>query len=114
MEVSYLYAPMYESITMAKILAEASKYPDVMSVLPDEPDWPRMQRQWLINVCFTRLEGLFAKWIDERVEERNRCRATENNLMLTLDPEIAKAFARSTHVSTRYVQLPRSFLFLCA
>ena len=43
----------------------------------------------------------FADWVAQQVAERNSARADEQNLMIDLDPEVAKAFQGSTHVSLR-------------
>jgi len=92
---------MYESITTATILKEAAKYPAVMHYLPDSKDVPRLPRQWLLNVIYTVVGQEFAAWINLQIERRNQERASEQQLMIDLDPEVAKAFRASTHVSTR-------------
>ena len=43
----------------------------------------------------------FATWIRRQIEQQNQERASEQQLMIDLDPEVAKAFRASTRVSTR-------------
>ena len=71
------------------------------NVLPDAKDIPRLPRSWLLSAIFTVVGKPFADWVDSRVTERNKARVVEKNMMIDLDPEVAKAFHESTHVSLR-------------
>ena len=92
---------MYEGLSIDKILKEFAGHPQVVHYLPDAKDVPRLPRQWILNVVFTVVGRPFADWVNRQVEDRNATRASEQNLMIDLDPEVAEAFAQSTHVSTR-------------
>ena len=72
-----------------------------MNYLPDSKDIPRLPRQWLVNVMYTVVGKEFADWVHRHIELRNGSMAHEKNLMIDLDPEVAKVFQGSTHVSTR-------------
>jgi len=67
--------------------------------LPDEKEIPKVPKQWLANVCHTVLKDVFRTWVKDRVADRNRELAIKGNLMIEMDPEIAKAFHASTKVS---------------
>ena len=67
--------------------------------LPDEKEIPKVPKQWLANVCHTVLKDVFRTWVKDRVADRNRELAINGNLMIEMDPEIAKAFHASTKVS---------------
>ena len=92
---------MYEKLSIGEILKQSAHYPVVKEYLPDEKDIPRLPRQWLINMLFTVVGEDFETWVNSRVSQRNRMRASDQNLLIDLDPAIATAFHASTHVSSR-------------
>ena len=42
----------------------------------------------------------FSAWVNDRVEDRNKTKSINQDLLIQLDPRIAAAFEASTHVST--------------
>ena len=92
--------PQYEQLTTKLILAEASRIPEVLNYLPCEKETKKMNKQYLVNLVYGIVGEKFRLWIQGTVEERNEKLATDKNLMIAFDPEIAAAFERSTHIST--------------
>ena len=99
--MSHLFVPAFEGLTVDTMLKEAAKYPVVFEYIPDSKDIPRLPRQWLANVLNTVVGQDFADWVHRKIELRNEGRARDKNLMIDLDPEVARAFQASTHVSAR-------------
>ena len=44
-DVTHIYAPQYEALTIEKILAFVDNYTDIRSFLPDAKDIPALPRQ---------------------------------------------------------------------
>ena len=53
---------------------------------------PKTPKQWIANVCATVLEDLFAKWVKAQVDKRHQKVAVQKDLMIDIDPEIARVF----------------------
>ena len=108
--VKYMFCPQYDGLSLADILNQAKQYPITFEYLPEEAELKRLPRQWVINLVYTLVEDLFAAWVNERVEQRNRKLAEENDLLIDFDPEIARAFHASTAISSKFffaVQSPQ-------
>ena len=53
---------------------------------------PKTPKQWIANVCATVLEDRFAKWVKAQVDKRHEKVAVQKDLMIDIDPEIARVF----------------------
>ena len=60
----------------------------------------KVPRQWLINVVYTIVGEPFHEWVKECIQKRNDDLAAKQDLLLDLDPDIAKAFHASVNIST--------------
>ena len=91
--MKYIYAPQYDSLSLEKIFALILKNKrEILRFLPDERDLLSLPRQYVLNVIYT-LEGKdFADFIKEKIAERNDSLAKKQDLMIEMDPEIARAF----------------------
>ena len=47
----------------------------------------------------------FKQWIKGRIEERNQKLADQKNLMISVDPEIARIFNDSNFISCKYIKI---------
>ena len=74
-------------------------YDMVGNYLPDPKEIPKVPKQWIANVCHTLLKNVFSDWVKEQVEERNKGLLVKKELLIDVDPEIAKAFRASTKTS---------------
>lgn len=102
-EMKYLYAPQYETITIAKIFQEINKtWPEVLKYMPDFRDQGKLPKQYVINACFTIVGAPFQIWVNEKIKERNEKVETKNDLIISMDPQIAQAFNNSTMISTSH------------
>ena len=100
-KVQYLSVPQYEGLGVKQFLSEAAKYPQVAAYLPDQDDWRKLPRQWIINLIYTLAGKPFADWVLEHTEARNRKVVSEKKMAIDMDPEIMRAFQASTHVSSK-------------
>ena len=99
--MSYLFAPQYEGLSIKCILAKVRESPQVLIFLPDELDWHRLPRQWLINVCNTVIGKPFAEWVNAIIAKRNDDLAQKNDLLVEMDHDIAEIFANSKSLSSK-------------
>ena len=100
-QVSYLFAPQYTGLGIKQILAQAQDYPNVLHFLPDETDWHRLPRQWLINVFNTIVGKPFADWVSAIISERCDKLAAKHDMLIAVDSEIAQVFAASKSLSSK-------------
>ena len=63
----------------------------------------KLPRQYIANCIYTVAGAPFQEWCNEQVELRNRLRTTEHDLVIEMDPEIAKIFKDSTSVSVSFL-----------
>ena len=54
-------------------------------------------------MCATVLEDLFAKWVKAQVDKRHQKVAVQKDLMIDIDPEIARVFQQSKAVSSKCI-----------
>ena len=64
-----------------------------------------------MNLIYTIVGDDFKNWVAEKVRTRNDKIASKYDLMLDLDPSIAKAFYASTMVSSKYYHISSFTLF---
>ena len=70
--------------------AECNGY--IMAALPElERERKKLPRQYIANVCYTIAGEDFAKWVNNRVEERN-AKMTKLQDTIELDAEIAAIY----------------------
>ena len=97
-----MYCPQYENLGIARILETARKNPKVEHYLPEDRDIHKLPRQWLLNVAYTIIGEPFNAWVQDEIVSRNIELAKKQNLMIKMDPEIAKAFHNSVNISSKY------------
>ena len=73
--------------------------------LPDEPDLPKVPKQWIMNVCAAVIGADFKEWVQSQIEERNALMAEKKEIYISMDPVMAAKFEASTHVSRKYINL---------
>ena len=77
-------------------------HPQVYDYLPEPNiELPKTPKQWIANVCATVLEEKFSKWVKVQVAARHEKVGVKKDLMIQMDPEIAKIFKLSTAVSSK-------------
>ena len=99
-DIKVLYLPQYQSLTIESILAQGKKDAKVVQYLPEDRDMHKVPRQWLINVIYTIVGEPFHVWVKQCIQQRNDELAVKQDLLIDLDPEIAKAFESSVNIST--------------
>ena len=85
------------------MLKFAENKPDVMRCFPDEKEICKLPRQYIANVIYTCCGHPFYKWVEDRINLRNQKLKEENDLLIAMDPEVARIFKQSTSVSGKYL-----------
>ena len=101
--MSYLFCPQYEGLSIRHIFARAQDHPNVLHFLPDEQDWHRLPRQWVINVFNSVIGKPFAEWVNGVISARNEEMAQKHDLMIEMDSDIAQVFTASTSLSSKCI-----------
>ena len=70
-KIRYLSVPQYKGLGIAQFLEQAQKYPEVLNYLPDQDEWIKLPRQWLISVIYTLVGKTFADWASQLMDVRN-------------------------------------------
>ena len=98
--VKVLPVPQYEGLTIKNMLAFAEDKKEVMRALPMvEHEILKLPRQYIANIIYSIEGDPFAEWVQLRVLQRNQKIASERDLMIEMDAEIAAIFKASTSVS---------------
>ena len=61
----------------------------------------KLPRQWIINVVYSVIGEQFRQWVSTSIKKRNDELADKRDLLIELDPEIAKAFRSSVNISSK-------------
>ena len=70
---------------------------------------PKVPKQWLCNIGYTVIKEPFARWVQKQIKDRNEKVATDQNIWIDMDPNVAAAYQASTAVSCKYPQF--TYLF---
>ena len=103
-KAKHLHVPHYEHLTIKKMLKFAEEYNEgaALKYLPkDQLDVDRLPRQYVINVIYTLCEDAFDKWVQTTISARNNNIVQQRDLLIEMDPEMAKIFRQSTSISSR-------------
>ena len=100
-DVKTCHVPQYKRLSIDKIMEFLADKPMVDVYFPDEPDMPKVPKQWIVNVCAAVLGNVFKQWVAEQIEERNAEMADKRDLMIAMDPHMAAKFQASTHMSRK-------------
>lgn len=104
-DVKVLIVPQYEGLSIAKMLEFAQSYVAVAMALPSEPrEVLKLPRDYVANIIHTLVGDPFVVWVQAQIEARNAKIASERDMMIDLDPQIASLFNSSTAVSGRFTR----------
>ena len=65
----------------------------MLDYLPEVSEIRKIPKQWIINLIYSLTGNKFKNWVRERIESRNTRITDDRDLMISLDPKIAAAFA---------------------
>ena len=99
--VRYLSLPQYEGLGIKEVLQQALGYEVCTNYLPEQEEFRKLPRQWLINLCYTLIGQPFADWAKAIIESRNQRLVEEQKLAIDIDPQILHYFNQSTAVSSK-------------
>ena len=63
---------------------------------------PKTPKQWIANVCATILEDQFTDWVKHQINTSYNKVADKKDIMIQMDPQMAKIFHDSIAVSSKY------------
>ena len=101
-DVKVITISYFEGLYVKDLLEYAQTKTDdvVMRCLPEtEKEIDKLPRAYLGNVIYTRVGDQFKEWMDERIRIRNQKLADDQNMMINMDPDIARIFRASNSVS---------------
>ena len=84
--VRYLSLPQYEGLGIKEILHQALGSGVVNDYLPEQDEFRKLPRQWLINLTYTLVGQPFADWAKAIMEARNQRLVDEQKLAIDIDP----------------------------
>lgn len=100
-KIRYFAAPMYKGLSIDLILKYMDSHNFSFDYLPDPQDIPKLPRQFILNVAFTVIQKPFADWVHNICNTRHHTMAEKKDLLIKLDPEVAKAFHQSQAISSK-------------
>ena len=68
----------------------------------DDRDIHKVPRQWLLNVVYSVVGEPFLEWVRKEIASRNEKLAERRQMLIEMDPEIAKAFHASRNISSKF------------
>ena len=84
-----------------------NNHPHVYAYLPEPSlELPKTPKQWIANVCATILEDQFTDWVKHQINTRHNKVADKKDIMIQMDPQMAKIFHDSIAVSSKYLPQP--------
>ena len=98
--VKVIAIPQYDGLKVECLLEFAAQWPGVFNFLPPEKEIGKLSRAYLGNVIYTVVGEPFYDWVQAKVAERHEKIKEKKEMMIDMDPEIAKIFQESTAVST--------------
>ena len=84
--------PHYDALKREHALKFIKDYPESYKFLPDGKELDKVHRQWMYSVLSTVIGTPFTKWVERGVQARNEEIARERNMLIQMDPAIARAF----------------------
>ena len=77
-------------------------HPEVFDYLPEKNiELPKTPKQWVCNIIASVIGEPFNKWVAKQVDHRHQKVAVAKDLMIKMDPEIARVFRDSQAVSSK-------------
>ena len=111
-EVKHISVPFFEGLKIEEMLKFAFSYEEVFKRLPVEKEILQLPRQYIANVIYTIVGKPFSNWVDLKIAERHQKVTSEKNMMVELDPAIAKILQKSTIVSSKYTLISALCIYL--
>lgn len=84
--------PHYESLTVSELAKYAAEKPGMLEFLPEQCEWRKLPRQWLIDLLYTYVGDVFEQWVKQRVSARDQAFVDKRALGIAVAPEIAHFF----------------------
>ena len=102
--VKTIHIPQYEGLGVKEILRFLDdNHPNIFIYLPErEIELPKTPKQWIGNVISSMLGDRFNSWVQQQVNLRHDKVADKKDLMIQMDPDIAKVFLESKAVSSTF------------
>jgi hypothetical protein len=84
----------YEGLGVKEVLSFLKdNHQQVFDYLPEPKlELPKTPKQWICNISASIIGEPFNKWVRQQVEARHEKVSVKKDLMIKMDPEIAKVF----------------------
>ena len=99
--MQHLNCPQYEGLSIEDILDKWGTNLNLARHFPHPTELPKVPKQWVVNVCFKIIGPAFDQWVRSKIDERNKKIEDKKNIMIEVDPEIAKIFNASNFISCK-------------
>ena len=77
-------------------------HPDVFAYLPErELEIPKTPKAWIGNVITSVKGDEFNNWVKAQMNNRHQKVAVKKDIMIQMDPEIARVFQSSSAISSK-------------
>ena len=101
-QVRVVSVPQYEGLSILEMDKQVFQHnPQVYEYFPDTVEIKKTPKQWICNVAACVLGDTYEKWVEAQIKARNAKVTKEKDLMIKMDPEMAKVFRESTAVSSK-------------
>ena len=98
-----IVVPQYENLKLEHIWAWGEEQGGLDKYFPIQHERKKLPRRWWVaNMMYSIFGEPFSQWVDDRCDARNAKLKQEADFDIKMDPEVKKAFEKSTHVSSRY------------
>ena len=98
------YCPQYKGLSIESIMEFGSHHAVTERYLPHPKDRYRLPRSYIVDLFATLIGDDFDEFVASKIQARHEHVSASNNLMLSLDPAVAKLFESSKAVSSKYHQ----------
>ena len=93
--------PQYDGLATTQILEQYKDHSELFKHLPEKAEQVKLPKQFVINLIYTLIGDDFEIFIRSKINERNDKLQEDRNLMISVDPQIAKIFYASNFVSCK-------------
>ena len=84
-----------------QILEQYKNHSELFKHLPEKAEQIKLPKQFIINLLYTLVGDDFEIWIRSKINERNEKLQESKDLMISVDPQVAKIFFASNFVSCK-------------
>ena len=115
-----IFVPHYINLELREIIDFGLERNELMEYFPLTKELTKMSRKYICDVIYSIVGDEFEEWVNARVNLRHEKMAEKKDLMLSLDPEIARCYEASQALSRKFLdfkfchfEINHQFSILC-